>query len=155
MKVVFLKDVANVARAGDVKEVADGFGRNYLIPQKLAMVATAPTLKGLELNRVASAHRQDRVRTQLESLADSLKDLPLSFKVRVGARGRLYGSVTSAMIAEAIQKQTGHEVDKHKVELEEPLRTLGTYEVPIKLGGKLTPRVKVTLEKEEAEETKD
>lgn len=155
MKVVFLKDVTNVAQTGEVKEVAEGFGRNYLIPQKLAMIATASTLKGLELNRAAQAHRRDRVESRIEGVAHSLEDLSLSFKVRVGARGRLYGSVTSAMIAEEIQKQTGHEIDKRKVELEDPLRKLGNYDVPVKLATKLTAKVKVVLEKEEAEEPKE
>lgn len=155
MKVVFLRDVVNVARAGEVKEVADGYGRNFLIPQNLAIPATPTALKKLEVSRLAQAHRKDRLESQIEVLARSLEGLSLSFKMRVGARGRLYGSVTSTKVVNEIKRLTGHEVDKHKVELEEPIRKLGNYQVPIRLGTKLTPKVKVVLEREDTEGSKE
>ncbi|MFH1486274.1 MAG: 50S ribosomal protein L9 [Chloroflexota bacterium] len=156
MKVVFLKDVPNVAQAGEVKQVADGYGRNFLIPQQLAVVATPSTLKSLEVSRSAEVRRRGRVDSQVEAMANSLEGLSTSFKVRVGARGRLYGSVTSTKIVEEIKKRTGLEIDRRKVELEEPIRKLGNYEVSIKLSSKLAPKIQVAVEKKEEEgETKE
>ena len=154
MKVVFLQDVPSVARAGDVKEVADGYSRNYLIPKKLAVPATPAELKRLELLRQSSAHRQVRSEQEAEALAQTLKDTTLVFKVRAGAKDKLYGSVTSADIAKEIQKVTKHEVDKRKIEVGEPIRELGRHQVSIKLLKDVTATVTVVVEPEAEPEAK-
>lgn len=155
MKVIFLGDVANVAGAGEIKEVADGYARNYLIPRKLAIAATPSNLKTHDVNRLAAEHRHERMESQLEAEARKLNGLDLVFKMRVGAKDRLYGSVTSGMISDEIKRQSGLEVDKHKVELKEAIRKLGSFEVPVKLGSKTTPKVKVVVEREAVEEAKE
>jgi large subunit ribosomal protein L9 len=154
VKVVFLQDVPHVARAGDVKEVADGYSRNYLIPKKLAAPATPAELKRLELLRQTSAQRQVRSEQEAEALAQTLKDTTLVFKVRAGAKDKLYGSVTSADIAKEIYKVTKHEVDKRKIELGEPIRELGRHQVSIKLLKDITATVTVVVEPEAEPETK-
>ena len=149
MKVVFLKDVANIASAGEVKEVADGYGRNFLIPKKLAVLATPAELKKLESHHYAETQRQVRSQSEVQSLADTIEQTSLTFKLRVGAKGRLYGSITAAHIAEEFSKLTEYEVDKRKIELEEPIRKLGNYEVSIRLTKDVAPRVKVIVEAEQ------
>jgi len=148
MKLIFLKDVPGVARAGEVKEVAAGYGRNYLLPKQLAVLATAAELKRLASQKEAGARRLARSEHEAEAVAGTLAELSLVFKAKVGAADRLYGSVTSADIAKEIHKLTGHEIDKRRIELEEPLHQLGDYEVPIKLTSNVTATVKVTVEEE-------
>ena len=154
MKVVFLQDVPHVARAGDVKEVKDGYSRNYLIPKKLAVPATPAELMRLELLRQTSAHRQVRSEQEAEALAQTLKETTLVFKVRAGAKEKLYGSVTSGDIAKEIQKVTRHEVDKRKIEVGEPIRELGRHQVSIKLHKDITATVTVVVEPEAEPEVK-
>ena len=154
MKVVFLQDVPHVARAGDVKEVADGYSRNYLIPKKLAAPATPAELRKLELLRQSSAYRQVRSEQEAEDLAQTLKDTTLVFKVRAGAKEKLYGSVTSGDIAKEILKVTKHEVDKRKIEVGEPIRELGRHQVSIKLLKDITATVTVVVEPEAEPEAK-
>lgn len=154
MKVVFLQDVPHVAKAGDVKEVKDGYSRNYLIPKKLAVPATPTELNRLELLRQTSAHRQVRSEQEAEALAQTLKETTLVFRVRAGAKEKLYGSVTSADIAKEIHKVTKHEVDKRKIELPEPIRELGRHEVSVKLHKDITATVAVVVEPEAEPEPK-
>jgi len=150
MRVIFLKDVPDVANAGEVKEVADGYGRNFLLPRSLAVLASSSELKKLEAQRQAEAQQRSRSEAQVEAVAEGLQGLSLTLKARAGAQGRLYGSVTAADIAEEIQKLTGQEVDKRKIELEEPIRQLGVYEVAIRLSGGVNPRIRVIVEEETA-----
>jgi len=154
VKVVFLQDVPHVAKAGDVKEVKDGYSRNYLIPKKLAVPATPTELNRLELLRQTSAHRQVRSEQEAEALAQTLKETTLVFRVRAGAKEKLYGSVTSADIAKEIHKVTKHEVDKRKIELPEPIRELGRHEVSVKLHKDITATVAVVVEPEAEPEPK-
>jgi len=149
MKVVFIRDVANVASAGEVKKVADGYARNFLIPKKLAVLATPAELKKLESHRYAEAERQVRSQSEVQSLADTIEQTPLTFKLRVGAKERVYGSITTAHIAKELSKLIGYEVDKRKIELEESIRKLGNYEVSIRLAKDVAPRVKVIIEGEQ------
>lgn len=148
MKIVLTQDVPNLGRVGEVKEVADGYARNYLIPRGLAMLATKSTLKQLEHKRQAEVKRAERLRAEMTDLAQRLSILTLDFKAKVGEKERLYGSITSGDIAEAIERETGHPIDKRKVELEEPIRTLGYHHVPIKLLPDLTAEVVVLVEPE-------
>jgi len=133
MKILLLKDVDNVGYAGDVKNVANGYGRNYLIPQQLAVLATPGALKQAETIRKTAEKRRAQEKADAEAIANQVGGLKLLFERRAGETGKLYGSVTSADIAEAIQKKTGIDIDKRKVALPEPIRNLGDQQVTIKL----------------------
>jgi len=149
MKVLFLRDVKGTAQAGEVKEVAEGFARNYLLPKKLAVAATEGTLKSVTIQKQIEAAKRARAQEKASTLAERLAQLTLHFKVKVGEQYRLYGSITSADIAEAVEQQLGEPIDKHNIILEEPIRHLGEHKVPIKLGTGLEPAVTVLVEKEE------
>jgi len=147
MKVVFLQDVPNVARAGDVKEVADGYARNFLIPRQLAALATAEAMSRVTTGDVAKA----RADAEMVALAKQLDGREVNLKAHAGAKDRLYGSVTSADIAAGLEKVTKITVDKRKIELAEPIRQLGSYEVAIHLGQDIMPKIRVNVtEAEEA-----
>ena len=149
MRVIFLEDVPNVARAGEIKEVANGYGRNFLIPKKLALLANSPATSQLEVQPKLTA--QDQTEDELVKLANQLEGREITLKARVGAKDRLYGSVTNADIVAELQNIAGVAVDKRKVELVEPIRQLGSYEVAIRLARDIVPRIKVTVTAEEKE----
>ncbi len=146
MKVVFLQDVPNVARAGEVKEVANGYGRNFLIPKKLATLATPSELKRTEAQRQAAARHQVHLESEAEALTERLEGLCLTLKARVGAEDRLFGSITTSDIAKEILELTGYDIDKRKIEIEEPIKKLGSYEVSIRLSKDVTRKVRVIVE---------
>ena len=147
MKVVFLQDVPNVAQAGQVKEVADGYARNYLIPRKLATLAQPQAVSQIETR---AKKVEVRLTAELTELASQLEGKEVSLKAKAGAKDKLYGSITSADIAAELQNVTGLEIDKRKIELEEPIRHLGSYEITIKLGQDIAPKISVTVTEEEA-----
>ena len=149
MKVIFLQDVPNVAQAGQVKEVADGYARNYLIPRKLAAMAQPQAVSQIEAR---TKKIEARLTGELTELAGQLEGKEVSLKAKAGAKEKLYGSITSADIAAELKNVTGIEVDKRKIELGEPIRQLGSYEIAIKLGKDIAPKVRVTVTEEEAEE---
>jgi large subunit ribosomal protein L9 len=149
MKVIFLQDVPNVAQAGQVRDVADGYARNYLIPRKLAAMAQPQAVRQIE----SKVKKQEiRLAGEMTELAGQIEGKEVSLKAKAGAKDKLYGSITSADIAAELKNVTGIEVDKRKIELEEPIRQLGSYEIAIKLGKDITPKVRVTVTEEEAEE---
>jgi len=132
LKVLFLQDVRPTARAGDVKEVKDGFGRNYLIPQGYAVIATEH-----ELRRAASLRQQAEDRRLVEAkewqeVADGLKEQKVRIEVRTGPTGRLYGSVTNTMIAEKLGEMTNREIDRKGIQIPAPIRAIGDYKIPAK-----------------------
>jgi large subunit ribosomal protein L9 len=149
MKVLLTETVDNLGSAGEVKKVADGYARNFLIPKGLAVPVTAGVLKQAELQRQAKAKRQEREKVKAESLAGTLSQATLTFQVKAGEKDKLYGSITNADIAEALERETGQAIDKRKVELEEPIRELGSYYVPIKLLPDVAPRITVIVERED------
>lgn len=149
MKVVFLQDVPNVASVGTVKEVANGYARNFLFPKKLAVLATPVELQKLDTQREADTRRQSTLEQGAEALAQVLEALTVALRVRAGTKGRIYGSVTSAAIAKEIKRISGHVIDKHIIELEEPIRELGSHQVPIKLTKNVTATVNVLVEPKE------
>jgi large subunit ribosomal protein L9 len=149
MKVLLTETVDNLGSAGEVKKVADGYARNFLIPKGLAVPATEGTLKQAELRSQAEARRQKREKVEAESLARTLSQVTLTFQVKAGEKDKLYGSITNADIAEAFERETGQAIDKRKVELEEPIRELGSHYVPIKLLPDLAPRITVIVERED------
>ncbi len=149
MRVIFLEDVPNVARAGEIKEVANGYGRNFLIPKKLALLANSPVTSQIQVQPKLTA--QDQTEDELVKLANQLEGREVTLKARVGAKDRLYGSVTNADIVAELQNIAGVAVDKRKVELVEPIRQLGSYEVAIRLARDIVPKIKVTVTAEEKE----
>ncbi len=147
MKVLLLKDVYKLGRAGDVKKVADGYGRNFLIPQRLAVLATPTALKKAEHIRTEAAATRDVLNKELSGFAEKLNGLVLTFPAKAGETGKLYGSITPQMIAEAIQKKTGIELNRRQVDLE-PIRTLGEHKVHLRLTMDLVPEIKVIVHRE-------
>jgi len=149
VKVVFLQDVPKVAKAGEIKEVADGYGRNFLIPQKLAQLANSTALSAMEVQLKIKARQQAQEQEGLAEVAQQLEGKEITLKAKVGAKEHLYGSITSADIATELQNITGLVVDKRKVEVTEPIRKLGTHEVAIRLAKDIIPKIKViVIEKE-------
>ena len=145
MKVVFLQDVPNVAKAGEIKEVANGYARNFLIPKKLALVAKPQTLSQTKtMERMKAAEN-----TELITLAHQIEGKEVILKAKAGAKDRLYGSITSADIASELSNTTGLVIDKRKIELEEPIRQLGSYKVAIRLAKDIVPKIRVTVTEEE------
>ena len=147
MKVVFLEDVSKVAKAGEIKEVSNGYGRNYLIPKKLAMLANADAINAAEAQIKKRARTQAQTEAELQALAGQLEGKEVILKARVGSEGRLYGSITADDIARELEN-SGLVIDKRKIELDEPIRQKGSYEVTIKLGKDITPKIKVTVSEE-------
>ncbi|MGE5334451.1 MAG: 50S ribosomal protein L9 [Nitrososphaerota archaeon] len=145
MKVILLQDVPGLGKPGDVKEVANGYARNYLLPRQLVTAATPGELANLQQRVVSAQRRVEKQRQEHESLATRLAGVTLTFAVRVGRGDRLYGSVTSQDIANALEEQEHLTVDRRAIQLREPLRTLGTFEVPVRVAPKVEPKVTVTL----------
>lgn len=152
MKVILLEDVPKIGNVGDSKEVADGYGRNYLIPRKLAVLADSSASKIVESKLKQRARQEAKTEAEMTELAKMLEGKEITLKVRAGQEGKLYGSVTDADIAEELGK-TGLNVDKKKIELAEPIHQLGNYEITIKLIKDISARIKVTVA--EAEEKKE
>lgn len=152
MKVVLRKDVDKLGEAGSVQNVSGGYARNFLIPQGLAVYATDGELKMAAHNQAVKDRKIARQEEQLQSLADKIQGLALSFEARAGEGGRLFGSIGSADIAEQIAEKIGEEIDRRKVILSDPIRTLGEHSVEVHLVGKLRPTVSVTVTGEDAEE---
>lgn len=150
MKVIFLEDVPPIGKAGESKDVADGYGRNFLLPRKLAVMATTANLANMETHLKARAKVAAKTQAEMESLAGQLEGKELVFKTKVGAKEKLYGSITSGDISAELEK-AGFVVDKKKIELADTIRQLGTQEVTIRLAQDITPKIKVTVV-EEAEE---
>jgi large subunit ribosomal protein L9 len=148
MEVLLLKNVDQLGRAGDVKRVADGYARNYLIPRGLATLATPGSVKQAELRRETTAHRQAKEVSEAQALAQRLDGMTVTFQARAGELDRLYGSITNVMIAEALSEKASVEVDRRKIELEEPLKELGTHAVTIHLGPGAEAKITVVVERE-------
>ncbi|HEY83343.1 MAG TPA: 50S ribosomal protein L9 [Dehalococcoidia bacterium] len=160
MKVVFLEDVPDVADAGEIKEVADGYARNFLIPKKLAVLADARAMHLVEAQLKKKARLQAEIEAEMRELAQQLEGKEIVLKTRAGAKGRLYGSITNADIAEELEKSAGVVVDKRKIELDEPIHEVGSYEITIRLTKDIIPKIKLSVvpeekKKEKAEEKKE
>ena len=153
MKVIFTEDVPNVAKAGQMKEVADGYARNYLIPLKLAVFANSGTVKAMATKMEARKKADALAELEMKDLGKSLNGKEIFIEAKSGGKERLYGSVTSADIVAELEKATGLEVDKRKIKLSEPIHQLGTYEVEIRFSKDITPKIKVTVTEQPAEET--
>ena len=149
MKVIFLQDVRGVARAGEIKEVANGYGKNFLIPKKLALLAKPEMISTIEAQIKTSARSEAETEAELTELANHLDGKEIILKARVGVKDRLYGSITPGDIATELENTTGSVVDKRKIELVDPIRQLGSYEVPIRLAKDIVPKITVTVTEDE------
>lgn len=152
MKVVLRKDVEKLGEAGSVQNVSGGYARNFLVPQGLAVYASDGELKMAAHNQAVKDRKIARQEEQLRSLAEKIDGLKLSFEARAGEGGRLFGSIGSGDIAEQISAKVGEEIDRRKVVLNEPIRTLGDHNVVVHLVGKLRPSVTVTVTGQQVEE---
>jgi len=151
MEVILKEDVDNLGQRGEVVKVADGYGRNYLLPRKLAMQATQANKAIIEQMKHAAARRSATEKTQAEELLTKLEPVVLSFTRKSGAEGHLFGSVTSSDIAAELATQ-GFEVDRRKIQLGEPLKTVGEFTVGVKLHREVTAHLKVKVLAEATEE---
>lgn len=147
MKVLLVKDVYKLGRAGEVKKVADGYARNYLIPQGLAVLATPGALKQAERIRAQAEIRRAQLNQELKDLAASINGLTLVFNARAGETGKLYGSITAQDVAQAIQEKTRYEIKRQQIQMQ-PIRTLGEHTVHVRLTMDLVPEVKVIVLRE-------
>lgn len=150
VKVILQSDVAGLGEEGDVKSVAGGYARNYLLPRNLVVPATRGNLKVLEQQRATIERKLEQRRSEAHTLADRLAELSLSFEVRVGEQGRLYGSITAADIAARLKSTADLEIDRRAIELKEPLRSLGLFDVPVRVAHAVTAHLKVTLRDQNA-----
>jgi large subunit ribosomal protein L9 len=149
MKVLLKHDVTKLGKAGQVKNVADGYARNYLIPQGMAVLATPGAMKQADVLARAEQMRQAKLASDASAVAEAIKQVTLTFAARVGEGGKLYGSITTQQVADELQRTTGIEIDKRKLELREPIRTLGTHKVAVHLATELEPELTVNVVSEE------
>jgi len=147
MKVILLENVPSLGKAGDFVKVSDGYGRNYLIPQKKAVIATEKSLKVIEHQKRLIQQRMEKVKKDAEKLGQQIENLSCTFAKTVGESGKLFGSVTS-MDIENFLKENGIKVDRKKIALEEPIKNLGVSNVPIKLHPEVTTHLKVWVVQE-------
>jgi large subunit ribosomal protein L9 len=151
MKVIFIEDVPNVAKAGDIKEVAEGYGRNFLIPKKLASPATARFIEEAKKQVEKRIRERAQTESELKKLAADIEGKEVIVTAKTGGKEKLYGSITSEDIAAAVEKTLGAVIDKRKIEIAEPIRQTGTYDVTIKLATEIVPTIKVTVKEQESE----
>jgi large subunit ribosomal protein L9 len=147
MKVLLLKDVYKLGRAGDVKRVADGYGRNYLLPQGMAILATPAALKMTDRIKEKANVQRALINQEMDAVAKQITGLTLVFPAKASETGKLYGSVTTQMIAEAIKAKTGVDIARRQIDTQ-PLRMLGEYNVPIRLTVDLIPTIGITVYRE-------
>jgi large subunit ribosomal protein L9 len=150
MEVILKEDVMKLGSRGDVVKVAEGYGRNFLLPRKLAIEATTGNKKVVEQMRAAALRHSAKEKAQAEELSKQFDGLSVSFQRRSGENDQLFGSVTSGDIAEALAKK-GFNLDRRKIQLHEPLKSIGEFTLPVKLHKDVTAHLKVVIEKEAAE----
>ena len=148
MDVLLVKDVPGIGKAGQTKKVADGYARNFLLPRRLAVIATAGALKQSAALKQAAAKREAETRDESRTLAGILDQTRLNFKMKAGESDRLFGAITASDIAEALQRDHQITVDRRKIELEHPIKDLGEHRVEIKLHPDVSARVSVLVERE-------
>ena len=150
MEVILKEDINKLGHRGDVVKVAEGYGRNYLIPRKLAIEATSTNRAVIEQMKAAAVRRSAKEKTGAEELAKQFDGLEVSFLRKSGENDQLFGSVTSGDIADALEKKSFH-IDRRKIQLHEPLKSVGEFTIPIKLHKDVTTHLKVVIGKEAAE----
>ncbi|PDW02340.1 50S ribosomal protein L9 [Candidatus Viridilinea mediisalina] len=149
MKILLVQDVEHLGKAGELKDVSGGFGRNYLIPKGFAVLATRGQIKQAEERLAAQRKRNEAARKDAEALAARISGLTLNFEAKVGEQDRLYGSVTSADIAERLSEQLALEFDRRKIELDEPIKRAGSHEITVRLAPGIMPTLTVVVHGED------
>ncbi len=148
MKVLLTQDVYNLGHAGEVKTVADGYGRNYLLPRGVAVLATAGAVKRADTIKAAALRRRAQEQSDMQAVAQVINGVTLTFTARTGEKGKLYGSITTAQIADNISSVLGKEFDRRKIALREPIRMVGNYSVQVRLATDIVPVVNVVVVQE-------
>jgi large subunit ribosomal protein L9 len=148
MKVILLKDVKGTGKKGEVKEVAEGYARNFLIPRKMAVAATQGNMNALKDQKQREQRRKEEEPKEAEALAEKLNKMKVSISMKLGKDGRTFGSITSKQISETLKKQHHMNVDKRKIQLDQPIRSLGVTKVPVKLHPEVTATLAVHVVEE-------
>jgi len=148
MKVIFLEDVKGKGKKGDLKDVSDGYARNFLLPKKLAKEATADNLNTFKLQEKARLAQIEREKAEANENAKRLESLVVKITAKAGANGRLFGAVTSKEISEALEQQHGMSIEKNKIVLSEPIKSYGSYEVKCKFGYEISGTIHVLVSEE-------
>ncbi|HET6436863.1 MAG TPA: 50S ribosomal protein L9 [Anaeromyxobacter sp.] len=149
MKLILREDVEHLGKGGEVVEVKPGYGRNYLLPRGLAVMANPKNVRELEHQKSVASAKAAKLKASAEAVAKRLAETPVTLKRKVGEQEKLYGSVTALDVAEALSAR-GLSIDRRAIDLVEPLKTIGEFEVPVKLHAHVVGKVKVTVEPEEA-----
>ena len=145
MKVMFNVDVKGKAKKGELKEVSDGYARNYLLPRKLASEATADNINALKLKEKAKAAQMAREKAEAEANAAKLNEITVTIRAKAGGAGKLFGAVTSQEISAALKEQHGIEIEKNKIVQAEPIKTFGAYQIKAKLGYEVSGTINVLV----------
>ena len=148
MKVILQQDVRGKGKRGQMIEVSDGYARNYMLPRKIAVEATADNVNTMRMNDKAQQEKRQKEREEAFAISKKMKDMVVVVRAKGGGAGRLFGSVTTQEIAEAIQKQEGINIDKRKIVLDEQIKTVGEYTVKIKLGYEINAELKLRVEEQ-------
>jgi len=151
MKIVLLEDVAGTGKAGEIKEVSKGYAKNFLLPRKLALMATPAVTKQVESRLEKEKLEESIDREKLVELAQQIEGKEIRLKARLGAGERLFGSITAADVAEELSRAIGSVIDKKKIDIEKPFRQTGSYEIAVKLASDIKPKITVVIEEEEKE----
>ena len=146
MKVILLQDVKGKGKKGQMIEVSDGYARNYMLPRKIAVEATTDAVNTMRMNDKAAAEKAAKERAEAMEVSKKLRDMTLVVTAKGGGAGRLFGSVTNAEIADALAKKTGIKLDKRKIVIADPIKSVGTYTVTCKLGYEITAPLTVKIE---------
>ena len=146
MKVILLQDVKGKGKKGQMLEVSDGYARNYMLPRKLAMEATADAINTMRMNDKAAAEKAAKERAEALEIARRLREMTLTVKAKGGGAGRLFGSVTNQEVADALAKESGIKLDKRKIVISDPIKSVGTYTLNCKLGYEITAPLTVKIE---------
>lgn len=143
MKVILLQDIRGKGKKGQMIEASDGYARNYLLPRKMAVEATADNVNTMKMNDKAKAEQMAREKAQAQEIAEKLKDITVAIKAKSGNGGRLFGSITSQEIADALKKQANISIDKKKIVQDEPIKSFGDFSLKAKLGYEITATISV------------
>ncbi|WP_066713300.1 50S ribosomal protein L9 [Clostridium sp. Marseille-P299] len=146
MEVILTQDVKALGKKGEVVKVSDGYARNFILPKKLGLEATPKNMNDLKLQKAAEAKRQQEILEEAQSLAKEIEAKSIQLKIKTGEGGRTFGSISTKEIAVALKEQLGFDIDKKKLQLNDPIKNMGTFTVPIKLHPKVTAELKVRVD---------
>jgi len=149
MKLILTRDVQDLGKAGDLVNVAEGYGRNFLLPRKLAIVANAGAMKSLDKKKKTLVIRGEHIVDEAQEIAEKLREVTVTIKGKTGSGTKLYGSITSQEIADALARQHAVKIDRRKIHITDPIKSIGTYEVPVKLHHDVEAGIRVEVVAEE------